>query len=213
MSKLDQPSRSKLVAWLAGFVVVFAAVSWFVTGGMPLQGAPLPLAHNHPATFPLPGTTPVVYCPSHQLKVVGIYDECATAEAKSSTCGVYGHMLDQVLRFTGNHQAFTLELQIDGAYDGPGTYELAPSRPLGTSSGGTKGRHVCDGRILAIDRRSSNRYRQRWAVGNRECLAPDLQWHRYCPGSDDQRYWAVELPLTDARVRLEIGEPAVDIAR
>jgi hypothetical protein len=42
-------------------------------------------------------------------------------------------MLDQVLRFTGNHQAFALEIQIDGTYGGPGTYELAPSRPLGTS--------------------------------------------------------------------------------
>jgi hypothetical protein len=133
MGKSDQPSRSKLLLWLGGFVVMFAAVSWFVTGGIRFQGAPLPLGHNHPATFPLPGTTPVVDCPSHQLKVVGIYDECAAAEAKSSSCGVYGHMLDQVLRFTGNHQAFTLELQIDGAYDGPGTYELAPSRPLGTS--------------------------------------------------------------------------------
>jgi hypothetical protein len=65
--------------------------------------------------------------------MVGIYDECATPEAKTSTCDVYGHMLDEVLRFTGNHQAFALEIQIDGTFDGPGTYDLSPSRPLGTS--------------------------------------------------------------------------------
>jgi hypothetical protein len=130
----DQPNRSKVLAWLAGFVVVFGVVAWLVTGGIRFQGAPLPLAHNHPATFPLPGSTPVVDCPSNELKVLGIYDECATAApAKTSTCDVHGQMLDQVLRFTGDHQAFALEIQIDGTYAGPGTYDL-PSwpRPLGT---------------------------------------------------------------------------------
>jgi hypothetical protein len=103
---------------------------------MRFQGAPP--THSHPATFPPPGSTPVVDCPSHELKVVGIYDECATAApAKTSTCGVYGHMLDHVLRFTGNHQAFALEIQIDGTYDGPGTYNLPSVSPygLGTQDG------------------------------------------------------------------------------
>jgi hypothetical protein len=43
MGTSDQPGRSKLLLWLAGFVVVFAAVSWFVTGGIRFQAAPLPL--------------------------------------------------------------------------------------------------------------------------------------------------------------------------
>ena len=133
MGTSDQPSRSRVLAWLAGFVVVFGVVAWLVTGGLSFHGA-LP-THSHPATFPPPGTTPVVDCPSNELKVVGIYDECATAApAKTSTCDVYGQMLDQVLRFTGDHQAFALEIQIDGTYAGPGTYDL-PSwpRPLGTN--------------------------------------------------------------------------------
>jgi hypothetical protein len=130
-----QPSRPKLLLWLGAFVVVFAGVSWFVSGGIRFAGAPP--THSHPATFPPPGTTPVVDCPSNELKVVGIYDECATAApAKTSTCGVYDHMLDHVLRFNGNHQAFALEIQIDGTYAGPGTYDL-PSWPygLGTQDG------------------------------------------------------------------------------
>src|SRR5579872_5111376 len=87
----DQPSRFRVLAWLAGLVVVFGAVSWVVTGGIRFSGASPP----HPkSTFPPPGSTPVVDCPSHELKVVGIYDECATPEAKTSTCDVYGHMLD-----------------------------------------------------------------------------------------------------------------------
>jgi hypothetical protein len=135
MGTSDQPSRSKLLLGLAAFVVVFAGVSWFVTGGIRFQGAPP--THSHAATFPPPGTTPVVECPAHELKLVGIYDECATAApATTSTCGVYGKLLDHVLRFTGNHQAFTLEIQIDGTYAGPGTYDL-PSWPygLGTQDG------------------------------------------------------------------------------
>jgi hypothetical protein len=45
-------------------------------------------------------------------------------------------MLDETLRFSGDHQAFALEIQIDGTYAGPGTYDL-PSWPygLGTQDG------------------------------------------------------------------------------
>ena len=135
MGTSDQPSRSKRFAWLAGFVVVVGAVSCLVTAGFAFHGAPP--THSHPATFPPPGSTPVVDCPSHELKVVGIYDECATAaRGNPSACGVYGHMLDETLRFSGDHQAFALEIQIDGTYAGPGTYDL-PSWPygLGTQDG------------------------------------------------------------------------------
>ena len=129
----DQPSRSRVLAWLAGFVVAFGVVAWLVTGGLGFHGAPP--SHSHPPTFYPPGTTPVVDCPSNELKVTGIYDECATpAPAKTSTCDVYGQMLDQVLRYIGDHQPFALEIQIDGTYAGPGTYDL-PSwpRPLGAN--------------------------------------------------------------------------------
>jgi hypothetical protein len=131
----DQPSRYRFLAWLGGFVVVFGAVSWLLTAGVRSHGASP--THSHSATFPPPGSTPVVDCPAAELKVVGIYDECALAvAAKTSACGVYGHMLDEVLRYTGDHQAFALEIQIEGTYDGPGTYDL-PSWPhgLGTQDG------------------------------------------------------------------------------
>jgi hypothetical protein len=132
MGKSDQPSRYKLVAWLAGFVVVFGAVSWLITSGIAFRGAPP--ARSHPPTAPM-GAPPTPWdCTSNQLEVDGIYNECATpASGKTSTCDVYGKMLDEVLRFTGDNQAFALEIQIDGTYDGPGTYDLPPSRPLSTS--------------------------------------------------------------------------------
>ncbi|MFZ0178460.1 MAG: hypothetical protein WAL84_01135, partial [Candidatus Dormiibacterota bacterium] len=65
----------------------------------------------------------------------GIYNECATpTSGTTSTCDVYGQMLDEVLRFAGDNQPFALEIQIDGTYAGPGKYELPPwPRPLGTA--------------------------------------------------------------------------------
>ena len=133
MGKSDQPSRSKLIAWLAGFVAVFGAVSWLITSGIGFHRAPR--TQSHPPTAPV-GAPPTPWnCTSNQLEVDGIYNECATpASDRTSTCDVYGHMLDEVLRFSGDHQAFALEIQIDGTYSGPGKYDLPPwPRPLGTT--------------------------------------------------------------------------------
>jgi hypothetical protein len=132
MGKSDQPSRSKLVAWLAGFVVVFGAVSWLITSGIGFHGESP--ARSHLPTAPLSAPPTPWDCTPNQLKVDGIYNECAApASGEKSTCEVYGQMLDEVLRFAGDNQAFALEIQIDGTYAGPGTYDL-PSwpDPLGT---------------------------------------------------------------------------------
>jgi hypothetical protein len=139
MSTSDQPNRSKLLLWLAGFVVVFAAASWFVTGAIRFQGAPLPLAHNHPPTFPLPGNTPTpLVCASSELGLTGAFNTCATAAPeKTSTCSVSasGHVLDAVLRLADRHQVYVLYIEINaGFYTGPGMYGLAPWQfALGTN--------------------------------------------------------------------------------
>ena len=125
----------QILALAGGFCSRVRRVSWLVKAGIGNHGAPP--SHSPPATFPPPGSTRVVACPSNELKVVGVYDECATAApAKASACGVCGHMLDEGLRFAGDHQAFALELQIDGTYGGPVTYDLASwPRGLGTQDG------------------------------------------------------------------------------
>lgn len=135
MDTSDHPRRSRVLALLAGFVVVFGAVSWLVTSGIGFHGAPP--TRSHPPTAPS-GAPPTPWdCTSNELEVDGIYNECAMPIASdTSTCVVYGPMLDQVLRFAGDNQAFALEIQIDGTYAGPGTYDL-PSWPhaLGTQDG------------------------------------------------------------------------------
>ncbi len=119
----EQPSRSKLILWLAGFVVVFSAVSWLVTGGIRVA----PSTHGHPATA-LPGATPTpLDCGSSELEVVGVFNECAKAAPdKTSICSRNGQVLDALLRFAGNSQVFGLDIEIDGAFAGPGSYDLPP---------------------------------------------------------------------------------------
>ena len=45
----DQPSRSRVLACLAGFVVAFGIVAWLVTGELGFHGAPP--SHSHPPIF------------------------------------------------------------------------------------------------------------------------------------------------------------------
>jgi hypothetical protein len=125
MGTSDQPNRSKLLAWLAGFVVVFGAVSWLVTSGIQPHGA-LPTPSHPPTITPEPTPTPLV-CASNELGLTGVINTCATAAPdKTSTCAasVSGHVLDAVLRLAGSQQVFLLYIEIKSFYTGPLTYFL-----------------------------------------------------------------------------------------
>jgi hypothetical protein len=103
----DQPSRARLLALLAGFVAVFGAASWLVTSGIILHGAPP--THAHPATF-TPGATPEpLVCPSTELALTGVLNECATTiPDQKLVCLVAADTLDALLRLAGNNQTFLL---------------------------------------------------------------------------------------------------------
>ena len=128
MGTSGQPSRSKLLAWLAGFVVVFGAVSWLVTSGIRPHVTPPQPTHLASIT-PRPTPTPLV-CASNGLGLTGAINTCATAAPdKTSTCSVSvsGHVLDAVLRLAGSQQVFLLYIELNaGFYTGPGTYNLPP---------------------------------------------------------------------------------------
>lgn len=120
--------RPNAVIWLAGFVVVFAGVSLFITRVTGLQDAPP--TRSHPATFtPAPTPMPLV-CAFNEIGLTGVINTCVTAAPdKTSTCSVSvrGHVLAAVLRFVDSQQAFLLYIEINsGFYTGPGTYGLAP---------------------------------------------------------------------------------------
>ena len=126
MGTSHQPGRSKVVAWLAGFVVVFGAASWLITGGF--HGAPPP--RSHPTTFtPAPTPMPLV-CASNEIGLTGVINTCVTAAPdKTSTCSVSVSrgVLSAVLRFASGDQVFLLYIELNaGFYTGPGTYYLPP---------------------------------------------------------------------------------------
>jgi hypothetical protein len=129
-----QSSRPRALLLLAGFVVVFGGVSWFVTRGIGLHGAP-PI-HSHPATV-TPGPTPTpLECPSTQLALVGAFNECAqTVRDATSTCSVSGHILEAVLRLGGSPDAFLLYIEVNRTFAGPGTSYVLPPWPhaMGTT--------------------------------------------------------------------------------
>jgi hypothetical protein len=120
--------RPKAVIWLAGFVVVFAGVSLFITRVMGLQEASP--TRNHPAIVtPAPTPTPFA-CPSDEIGLTGVINTCVTAAPdKTSTCSVSvsSGVLAAVLRFVDSQHVFLLYIELNaGFYTGPGTYGLAP---------------------------------------------------------------------------------------
>jgi hypothetical protein len=128
MGMSGKPNRPKLLVWLAGFVVLFGAASWLVTGG--LHVAPPP--RSHPATFttaPAPTPTPFA-CASNEIGLTGVFNTCVTAAPdKTSTCSVSvsGGVLSAVLRLASGDQVFLLYIELNaGFYTGPGTYSLPP---------------------------------------------------------------------------------------
>src|SRR5579864_2672428 len=102
MGTSGQSSRLRALIWLAGFVMVFGGVSWFLTGGIGFQRT-WP-TQSDPANF-TPGPTPTpVNCASNQLVLAGAFNECAEAAPDAQVadpvatiaCSVSGHTLDVV---------------------------------------------------------------------------------------------------------------------
>jgi hypothetical protein len=120
--------RPKAVFWLAGFVVVFAGLSLFVTKVTGLRD--VPPTRSDPATFtPAPTPTPLA-CASNEIGLTGVINTCVTAAPdKTSTCSVSvsGGVLSAVLRLASGDQVFLLYIELNaGFYTGPGTYSLPP---------------------------------------------------------------------------------------
>lgn len=133
MGTSRQPSTPKVLLALASFVVAVGAVSWLVTARSGSRDAP---PADTPALIATPGTTPIpLDCAPNQLELVGAFNECvASVPYSAEPCSVSGHVLDVVLRLGGGSFSAFLYIEVDGPYDGPGTYDLpAWPHPLGTA--------------------------------------------------------------------------------
>jgi hypothetical protein len=129
MGTSDQPSRSKLLLWLAGFVVVFGAVSWLVTGRAGTRV--LPLAHNHPPPRASPAFTPglptptPLGCQSREIELTGAFNACTSIDRTSYiVCAVSPHAFNAVFKLLGGSHDFLLYLNIPNRYPEPGDYNL-----------------------------------------------------------------------------------------
>jgi hypothetical protein len=107
-----------VLAWLAGFVVVFAVVSFVVSGGVGRLGSQPTTSEKAPVTASRPPT-----CRSDQLQIYGAFSDCATIAR--SFCGVLADTLDDVFILGGAAHEFTLNMGVAGGYLGTGTYALS----------------------------------------------------------------------------------------
>jgi hypothetical protein len=128
----ERRRRGAAVASLAGFVVAFGFVSWYVTGGTRPHSAPVPRGALVSGTQ---GAVPMsLGCAATEIELAGAFGECVKpVDSPSGTCSVTGHVLEAaVLLGHGSPDAW-FYIEIDGAFDGAGTYDLSPwPHPLGT---------------------------------------------------------------------------------
>lgn len=123
MATSDHRDQPGFIGWLAGVVIVVGFGSWLVTSRIGSHGAsPTP---SHPPAVTASPTPP--NCGSHELNVVGGFDECATAAPDAATiCTLSSQGLAVLLRFSGSTQTFELNIEIDGFFAGAGKYDLPP---------------------------------------------------------------------------------------
>ncbi|MGA8923797.1 MAG: hypothetical protein WB682_11685 [Candidatus Dormiibacterota bacterium] len=64
-------------------------------------------------------------CPPTELKLTGVFDECAAID-KGQSCPTGSFDQPRVVLLHGTKDDFLLYIEVNGAYHGPGTYALMP---------------------------------------------------------------------------------------
>lgn len=122
--EVEPPSRSRAVLLLATVVVSVVGVSWLATGGIGRLISPTPT--TTPFVEELPSLVPAT-CSLADFELSGAFNDCATVTRDGSIpCQTSSHVLDGLILLTGRHNSFLLYIEVQGSYDGPGTYELSP---------------------------------------------------------------------------------------
>jgi len=125
------PGTRKALLGLASFAVAFGAVAWLATEFSGSHAEPPP---DGPRITAASGATPTpLDCAGDELELGGAFTECATTVPSSvDDCSTSGHVFDAVLQLSGSVDLL-LYIEVNGAYAGPGTYDLPPwPYPLGT---------------------------------------------------------------------------------
>jgi len=121
-------SRSKPLLALAAFVVALGVAALLITGGI---GGTRPT--GYPIASPSPASVIAPVCPSQQILLEGVINDCAgtlrkapTARGAPDGCLVSGRFLDAFILLQGGADEYLLYVEVDGTYVGPGDYSLTP---------------------------------------------------------------------------------------
>jgi hypothetical protein len=110
----EQRRRTRVLIWLAGFVVVFAGTSWLVTGGVG-RGV-------EPAITTASATPILVECGPDQLQI-GAVDDCVSVPPSSvPSCEQGGGMFEALFTLQGATEQYRLYINLLSGYHGAGDY-------------------------------------------------------------------------------------------
>jgi hypothetical protein len=86
------------------------------------KGPPAPRPVASPSVV---ATLSNLSCPPTELKLTGVFDECASVD-KGQSCPTGSFDRPRVVMLHGTKDDFLLYIEVNGAYHGPGTYALSP---------------------------------------------------------------------------------------
>lgn len=118
----DVSRMPRLILVAAVAVVAITLVSLIYLVPRKNSTARTPPLHSSPT----PGATPVsLSCPPTELKLTGVFEECAAIDkGQSCPAGSFDHL--RIVLLHGSKHDFLLYIEVNGAYHGPGTYPLTP---------------------------------------------------------------------------------------
>ncbi|MGH7765394.1 MAG: hypothetical protein ACREOM_13365 [Candidatus Dormibacteraceae bacterium] len=116
------------------FAISAVSVVYVVSRGMSSPSVGLPA--SSPGGTP---TTGAIACPPTELKLTGVFNECASVD-QGQSCPAGSFNQARVVLLNGAQHKFLLYLEVNGGYHGPGTYPLSPwpHASLGVADGVAK---------------------------------------------------------------------------
>jgi hypothetical protein len=111
----------RILVMVAALVAIGAASIIYLVSREPVSPAA-----SRPSPSPSVVAFPAILsCPPTELKLTGVFDECASID-KGQSCPSGSFDRARVVLLHGTKDDFLLYVEVNGAYNGPGTYALAP---------------------------------------------------------------------------------------
>ena len=111
----------RILVIVAALIAIAAASMIYLVSRSPASPAA-----SRPTPSPIVLASPAnVSCPPTEVKLTGVFVECASI-GKGQSCPTGSFDRPRVVLLHGTKDDFLLYIEVNGAYHGPGTYALAP---------------------------------------------------------------------------------------